>query len=249
MNEHEMLRFIDSFLIDIKRRCYGWMNLKSGDRVLDVGCGLGLDVQRIRQLNGLSIDAVGVDLRCDNWKLTWEVAAGQGALFVGADAARLPFNEHTFDVVWADRLLQHVDHPMKALSEFKRVIKTDGRIVLADSDHTSARVLGNDEVFGQGLMDFRASTIRNASAGRMLHTWCERAGLRAVCEETIALSIGSFDLARKLGFFFGEWHHTFGIRGEREAGEVANFLTEIERHDQLGAFRFDSNFHIALVQK
>ena len=202
INGCEMLRSIDDFLIDVKRRCYGWMELKSRDRVLDVGCGPGLDVQRIQHLDGLSIDAVGVDLHHGLWKGSWEVAVRQGSAFVAADAALLPFNENTFDVVWADRLLQHVDHPIGTLLEFKRVSKLNGRIVLADSDHTSARIFCDDKVHGQRLMDFRASTIKNGSAGRMLKAWCEEAGLRVIYNEIIDLDIGSLQFAIQ---------HTIGV--------------------------------------
>jgi ubiquinone/menaquinone biosynthesis C-methylase UbiE len=249
MNELGMLRSIDGFLIDVKRRSYRWMELKPGDRVLDAGCGLGLDVERIRHLDGLSIDALGIDLRYGFFKRSWEVAARQGTAFVAADAALLPFKENTFDVVWADRLLQHVDRPAMVLLELKRVSKADCRIVLADSDHTSARVLCNGKVCGQRLMHFRASTIKNKAAGRMLKTWCEEAGLRVIDDETIDIDISSLQLAKQLGLFFGGWDAEFRRGSRRGAGELGHFLTTISRCDQLGAFRFSSEFHIVSARK
>jgi ubiquinone/menaquinone biosynthesis C-methylase UbiE len=248
-NDRDMLRAIDDFMIDVKRRCYEWMELKSGDRVLDVGCGLGLDVRRIKRSEGLSIDAVGVDLRYIPWQSSWGAAMKQGAAFTAADAALLPFNKNTFDVVWADRLLQHVDDPMRALLEFKRIAKPGGRIVLADSDHTSARVLCNDKVVGQRLMDFRASTIKNGFAGKMLNAWCEEAELRLICADAIELDIGSLELAKQLGLFFGGWDNKFRQGGNQNAGELDAFLTKISKCDQSGLFRFASKFHAVSARK
>jgi ubiquinone/menaquinone biosynthesis C-methylase UbiE len=224
IDEREMLRSIDDFMIDVKRRCYGWMELNSGDRVLDVGCGLGLDVQRIQQFDGLSIDAVGVDLRYGIWDRSWEAASKKGARFVAADAALLPFSENTFDVVWSDRLLQHVDNPIRALLEFKRVSKPVARVVLADSDHTSARILCHDKVVGQRFMDFRASTIKNGSAGGMLSAWCKEVGLTVVFQKMIDIDIRSLELAKQLGLFFGRWDDKFRSGGEWQARELANFM-------------------------
>jgi ubiquinone/menaquinone biosynthesis C-methylase UbiE len=248
-DECEMLRSIDDFMIDNKRRCYGWMVLKSGDRVLDVGCGPGLDVQRIHRLDGLTIDVVGVDIRFFPWKQQMGTSADSGEAFVVANAERLPFNENMFDAVWAHRLLQHVDDPIGSLLEIKRVAKPEGRIVLADSDHSSARVFCNDKICGKRLMEFRASTIKNGTAGRMLSTWCKQVSLSVVHGETIDIDIGSLELAGRLGFFFGGWTDKFRLRGRRRGAELAAFLAAIARHDELGTFRFSSKFHMVLARK
>jgi ubiquinone/menaquinone biosynthesis C-methylase UbiE len=247
--ERERLRAIDDLLIDVKRRCYELMKMKSGARVLDAGCGLGLDVQRLQRLEGMSIDVVGIDLNYMLWQRSWEAVKREGASFAAAAAERLPFYDGTFDVVWADRLLQHVDDPRRVVLEFKRVSKRGGRIVLADSDHTSARILCNGQVLGQWFMDFRASTIKNGCAGRMLGAWCEETGLKLSCTQIIDLNIRSLELAKRVGLFFGGWDDKLRRGGYPQARELAKFLTRISKCDQSGAFTFNSKFHVVAALK
>jgi ubiquinone/menaquinone biosynthesis C-methylase UbiE len=245
----ETLRAVDDFLLDVKERCYELMNLRPGDRILDTGCGLGLDLQRLQHQGVPRIDAVGVDLRYDLFKSAWRAAEKQGAKFAAADCESLPFADNTFDTVWANRLLQHVRDPIAALVEIKRVAKSDGRAVLADSDHTSAAILCNGKAYGQRLMDFRAGTIRNGAAGRMLIAWCEQAALRPTRAEVIGINIENLGLARRMGLFFGDWDEKFRQAGSGSAAELDDFLKHITKCDRSNAFQFVSKFHVVCASK
>jgi ubiquinone/menaquinone biosynthesis C-methylase UbiE len=249
LDDREMLRAADEFLLEVKKRCYRLMELAPGNRLLDAGCGLGLDLQRLRHDLGRRIETVGVDLRYDLYRPDWQAARRRGVTFAAADCERLPFADDTFDAVWADRLLQHVCDPMTALLEIKRVAKPDGRIVLADSDHTSAQIWCNGKVVGQRLMDFRASTIRSGAAGRLLNRWCQAAALRPTGADVIEIDIGSFDLARRLGLFFGGWDQKFRQAGNNNAAELDDFLEQIAQCGRSNAFHFVSKFHVVCVRK
>jgi len=50
--------------------------------------------------------------------------------FQVADAHKLPFNKNYFDLVLCSETIEHVLEPAKMLAEIKRVLKTDGRVVL-----------------------------------------------------------------------------------------------------------------------
>ncbi len=47
-----------------------------------------------------------------------------------ASAQRLPFRDDTFDCVLCTEVLEHLPNPVQALTEFRRVLKTGGRIFL-----------------------------------------------------------------------------------------------------------------------
>jgi SAM-dependent methyltransferase len=243
------LRAVDDFLLEVKKRCYGLMELRPGDRILDAGCGLGLDLQRLQHHGVPRIDAVGIDLRYDLFKPAWRAAEKQGAKFAAADCESLPFADNIFDAVWADRLLQHVRDPIAALVEIKRVAKPDGRAVLADSDHTSAAILCNGKAYGQRLMDFRAGTIRNGAAGRMLITWCEQAALRPTLAEVIDINTGNLSLARRMGLFFGGWDEKFRQVGNGNVADLDHFLKHMVECDRSHTFQFVSKFHVVCASK
>lgn len=96
-------------------------------RILDVGAGTGVD------LAALGGRAVGVDRSM----VMSTRAAARGCTVAVADAHALPFAAATFDAVRADRTLQHLAEPARALDEFVRVLRPGGRLVVADPDQGS----------------------------------------------------------------------------------------------------------------
>jgi SAM-dependent methyltransferase len=65
------------------------------------------------------------------------LAAEQGVgnvRFEAADAYALPFPDAAFDVVNANALLQHLGEPVRALREFRRVLRPGGLAAVTDPD-------------------------------------------------------------------------------------------------------------------
>lgn len=94
-----------------------------GKRILDVGCGLGTYVKRLR---AFSPDVYGVDIDPD------KVAQAQQELehIYQAPAEQLPFMDAYFDIILLHEVLEHVDDDRQAVREAHRVAKLGGRIVI-----------------------------------------------------------------------------------------------------------------------
>lgn len=91
--------------------------LTAGDRVLDVGCAKGFLVHDLRVLG---IDAVGVDVS----PYAIEHAHPPARAFVSvADAAALPFEEASFDLVLSINTLHNLRLP-----ELERALREIGRV-------------------------------------------------------------------------------------------------------------------------
>lgn len=105
-------------------------HLTPGQRLLDVGCGVGLTTCQLAE--GYGITAVGVDLRPAMVERAREYAKDAGIAnrieFRAADAQMLPFAADTFDVVMCESVLVFVDDQAKALREFVRVTKPGGYV-------------------------------------------------------------------------------------------------------------------------
>ena len=101
---------------------------KSGDKVLDLGCGNG----RLLDLLGeKGIDYIGVD----NAENLIEIARKRypGADFRVASAFKLPFPEDYFDKVYSIAVLHHIPSQelrSEFLKEVKRVLKPGGLLIL-----------------------------------------------------------------------------------------------------------------------
>lgn len=96
-----------------------------GMRVLDVGCGQGIDVYEYALAGA---DATGVDLTPRHVELARAHIAAMGldAEFVEGDAESLPFADATFDRVSSNGVLHHTPDISAALREIRRVLVPGG---------------------------------------------------------------------------------------------------------------------------
>jgi ubiquinone biosynthesis O-methyltransferase len=118
---------------DVKFKKYlGLLEMKRGDRVLDVGCGTGVFLARIAQTWG--IDAVGVDISKNSIALAKSLKLNSGMTsrlrFQTAEATKLPFKDKSFDHVLSFDVLEHVRDQKEALSEMVRVLKPSGSLLI-----------------------------------------------------------------------------------------------------------------------
>jgi SAM-dependent methyltransferase len=94
-----------------------------GKRILDLGCGVGAFVRRLREF---SPRVYGVDIDAENVRKGGEEVPNLG-LAVGE---RLPFADGAFDVVLLHEVLEHVTDDRQTLKEASRVLAPGGRIVV-----------------------------------------------------------------------------------------------------------------------
>lgn len=106
-----------------------------GDRVLDVGCGAGLDVFVAARLVGPTGRAIGVDISADMLAFARRVPVVDGIAdveFLEADAAWLPFGDGTFDLVVSNGALNLVPDKDAVFREIARVLRPGGVLAAAD---------------------------------------------------------------------------------------------------------------------
>jgi ubiquinone/menaquinone biosynthesis C-methylase UbiE len=109
-----------------KERSFQVLNLSQGNSVLDIGCGNGRDVARLMEIVGSSGEVWGVD---NSSQLIHSArAAYPRAKFMEGDIFKLPFKDHFFDAVRAERVLLHTGDVERALAEMRRVTKIGGMI-------------------------------------------------------------------------------------------------------------------------
>jgi ubiquinone/menaquinone biosynthesis C-methylase UbiE len=134
------------------RAAFAHANVRSGDRVLDFGCGDGA-------LTGVLADAAGADsvvgvdvaeaalarARARHPGLTFALAPIDGAL---------PFDDGSFDVVWSSEVIEHVADTARWLSEVRRVLVPRGRLLLTTPSHGRLRLaIGGIERYSEPLGD------------------------------------------------------------------------------------------------
>ncbi len=99
-----------------------WAPLE-GRRILDVGCGLGIYMRKMR---AFSPHVYGVEIDLER-----ATEAGRALSLVATAAAEaLPFPDASFDVVLSHEMIEHVRDDRRSIAEAVRVLRPGGRLVL-----------------------------------------------------------------------------------------------------------------------
>ena len=102
--------------------------------VLEVGCGTGLILQRLKRH---CKDCIGVDLS----SRMLSKAKKRGFDCIQADATSLPFGDESFDCVVCFKVLPHIPDAQSAIQEMTRVTKKGGVVALEFYNTQSLRYL------------------------------------------------------------------------------------------------------------
>ncbi|SDT31605.1 methyltransferase domain-containing protein [Jiangella sp. DSM 45060] len=179
-------------------------HLRPGLDVLDVGCGPGTITV---ELAGLVAPGrvVGVDASDE---VIERAAAQEGAAaveFRTADAAALPFDDASFDVVHAHQLLQHVADPVAVLRQLARTTRPGGIVAARDSDYAGMFWYPRLPGLSEWLELYRTLALGNGGepdAGRRLLAWAHEAGLTDV---TATASVWCFSTPEDRAWWGGLW--------------------------------------------
>jgi len=112
------------------------LDLRDASSVLEVGCGSGGYALHLADKVGCRI--VGLDTNASGVRNANQLALARGlasrAHFEECDASKkLPFDDDTFDAVFANDVLCHLPGRPKVLEEMFRVLKPGGRMLFSDA--------------------------------------------------------------------------------------------------------------------
>ena len=147
---------------DLKlRRRFLLKRVSSGDRALDLGCGEGTFTSVLADAGAI---AIGVEVA--DAALARARAAHPGLDFRPAPIdGPLPFDDQTFDLVWASEVIEHVADTERWIVEVRRVLAPGGRLLVTTPNHGRAPLLIHgierySEPFGDHLHLYTRRSLR-----------------------------------------------------------------------------------------
>ena len=129
--------------VELIERLFRHLDLTEMTRVLEIGCGVGVVSAH---LNGkYEMTVTGIDLDSEQIGMAKKYIKEHEELkFFKADATKLSFDDHEFDMVLSMFVIHHVSDWDRALGEVNRVIRSNGYFVFHDiaCSRFATRVLG-----------------------------------------------------------------------------------------------------------
>ncbi|MFB6094563.1 MAG: methyltransferase domain-containing protein [Halanaeroarchaeum sp.] len=155
----------------MRSRAIEMLDVDADDAVLDVGCGTGFGTEGLLEHAG---SVYGLDQSEHQLERARAKLDGHDVTFTRGDAERLPYRENRFDVLWSSGSIEYWPNPVRALEEFRRVVKPDGQVLVVGPNYPPWPVV-------QQVMDAVMLFYDESEAQRMF----EAAGLIDVTHEAM----------------------------------------------------------------
>ena len=118
-----------SYISKSVQRTLAHVNLQPGDRLLDVGCGTG---ELLAAIASQDSGAALMGLDPSPAMLAVARAKVPGATFIEGTAESIPAESSSVDWLVTTSAFHYVQDPLAARREFRRVLRSGGRLVLTD---------------------------------------------------------------------------------------------------------------------
>ena len=161
-----------------KQMSLNLLELRLGMRVLDVGCGIGIDLPSLADRVGVQGEVTGIDHDSDLVQVALQTIASDGRpnlRVVQGDAEQMPFAGAQFDRVRADRVVQHILRPQRAIAEMWRVLRPGGILTMVEPDWRTIALYpgspagGDDDRTLSRVLECYQRRQAHALIGRQLH--------------------------------------------------------------------------------
>lgn len=158
------------------------LELPKGSHVLDAGCGTGvLSRYILDHYSEVTVHALDYsEIRLAEAKKLGKKGNYNEIIFDQGNIEDLKIPDHMFDVVVSRYVIEHLEHPAKAICELFRVLKPGGLLYVIDFDGIFVSLHSPHERFNLLLEKIKAGIRSDLYIGRKLPMYFKAAGFRDI---------------------------------------------------------------------
>ena len=229
-------------IVKQRQRTLATLALKAGEKVFDIGCGVGFLTNEMALLVGKSGKVIGFDKnpemishakqRCEDL---------QQAEFYEGDAAQLPAEDHTFDAVSCTQVLLYVEDVQKVLTEMRRILKPGGRLVIVETDWRGVVLNSTDDALTSKIFSAWDSAVPSPNLPVHLGPLLKKHGFSNIQVEAVPILNTEYSPSN---FSHGmmEWITKNAVKqGVFNETQRKGFLTDLEERERSGSYFFCVN--------
>ena len=237
------------------------LNLKPGERVLDIGAGHGFLASEMGKAVCPDGRVDGIDSSPGMVEAARVNCANQrGVEFREGDALKLPYGESSFNAVTAIQVFEYLEDVAGALGEAYRVLCPGGRLLIMDTDWDSPVWHSNDAARMDRMLRAWTTHCRDPYLPRKLAPMLKRAGFHLAYQasipiENIECDAEDFDLesnASVTNFSSGlinSIRRHIAARTSVPEEEVSAWTDDLRRLSRQGKYYFRLNRSLFLAVK
>ena len=125
---------------EISEFAFECINVKDEDKILDIGCGGGVNIEKFLKITRCNVD--GLDYSeisvAESTKRNQKAVDGGRCEIIQADVSRMPIDDETYDLVSAFETIYFWPDIANTFKEVARIIKPNGQFMIAqgtDGNH------------------------------------------------------------------------------------------------------------------
>lgn len=165
---------------EMQRQYRVWFDPRPGEKILDVGCGTGINDIGLSKLVGPSGKIVGIDNSEAMLAVARAKAAAPNIEYQLKSVEEMDFPEDSFDGVVCTQVLGYVSAPVQVIRSMLRVVKPGGRVFISETDWDTLMYSVPDKELQRKVTMSFSDHQGDGWTGRRLYSLCIQAGAKQI---------------------------------------------------------------------
>ena len=165
---------------EMQRQYRVWFDPRPGEKILDVGCGTGINAVALAKLVGPSGEVIGIDNSEAMLAVARARASADNVEYQLKAVEETDFPDDCFDGVVCTQVLGYLADPIAILRDLLRVVKPTGRIFIAETDWDTLAYCIPDKDLQRKVTLCFSDHHGDGWVARRLYGFCQQAGARQI---------------------------------------------------------------------